>query len=331
MQTSLPPRQQYLHGAPSHRVAVVVLNYCTPELALEAARSAAEDLDVDRDVVLIVDNDSPDGSADIIERGLVERALAGVRLIRSDTNGGFAAGNNVGIRAVSAEIYWLLNSDTIVQPGASAAMLAALDSADDIGLASPLLCWEDGQPQISAFRFASPLSEVIRATQTGLVRRLLEAWDVPLGVQTERTIVPWTSFASVMIKRRVLEVVGLLDEGYFMYFEDADYCRSAKRAGFRVVHEPAGRVVHLRGKSSPVKEATRLRKPRPRYYYAARNRYFRRGFGPFGALLANLTWTLGLGVALPREAFGSNKSARVQGEFLDNWRGSLPDDEAEGS
>jgi len=327
MQSALPPHQRFSHGAPTHRVVAVVLNYCTPQLALNAAESAAADLDAERDIVLIVDNKSPDGSADWLEQALSERGLPGVRLVRSEENGGFAAGNNVGIRAVSAEVYWLLNSDTIVRPGAAAALLSALDSAEEIGLSSPRLCFEDDEPQISCFRFASPLSELIRGSSTGLVRRLLDAWDVPLGVKTERTVVPWTSFASVMIKRRVLEVVGLLDEGYFMYFEDADYCRLARRAGFEVLHEPGARVVHLRGQSSPVKEATRLRKARPRYYYDARNRYFRRGYGPFGAVLANLTWTLGLGVALARELLGKDP-VRVQGEVADNWQGSFEEEVA---
>jgi GT2 family glycosyltransferase len=127
-----------------------------------------------------------------------------------------------------------------------------------------------------------------------------------------------------MIGRRVFEQVGLLDEGYFMYFEDADYCRNARKAGFRVVHEPAARIVHLRGKSSPVKEASRLKKRRPSYYYEARGRYFRRGYGPAGLILANLAWTLGVLLVLPRQLVGQKPSTVMEGEFLDNWRGKGP-------
>src|SRR5690606_28314723 len=103
--------------APHARIAVIVLNYNTAPLALQAALSAADDLDAEKDVVLIVDNNSPDGSADVIEEALSKMDRACVRLVRSPVNGGFAAGNNVGVRAVSAEAYVLLNSDTIVRRG----------------------------------------------------------------------------------------------------------------------------------------------------------------------------------------------------------------------
>jgi len=312
---------------PQVRIAVIVLNYRTPELALEAAKSAADDLDPARDVVVIVDNASPDESATIIERGIRELARDHVRLVRSPVNGGFAAGNNVGIRAIAAEAYVLLNSDTIVRPGTMEKLFAVLGSDPSVGLVSPLLCGVDDQPQISCFRFMSIPSEFIRGASTSIVTKLLRRYEVPLGVLAEKTDVPWTSFACVMIARRVLERVGFLDEGYFMYFEDADYCRSAQMAGFRVVHEPAGRVVHLRGKSSPVKEATRLKRPRPSYFYEARNRYFDRGYGRLGATLANLAWSFGLLVVLPRQIIGKKEKTLMEDEFFDNWRGKRPSQE----
>lgn len=309
---------------PSVRIAVVVLNYCTTDLALAAAQSAAADVDPEQDVVLIVDNASPDGSADRIERSLLDLRLSHIRLVRAATNGGFAAGNNVGITAIAAKTYVLLNSDTIVRPGAMKLLMDVSAQDQAIGIVSPQLCEENDAPQISCFRFMSIASEFIRGASTGLVTRALKRHNVPLGVLHTKTDVPWTSFACVMVKRSVLEQVGLLDEGYFMYFEDADYCRCVRRAGFRIVHEPAAKVVHLRGKSSPVKEATRLKKARPSYFYEARLRYFARGYGPFGPMLANLAWTLGLLVVLPRQIIGQKERTMMEGEFLDNWRGKRP-------
>jgi len=309
------------------RVAVIVLNYCTPELALEAARSAATDVDPARDVVLIVDNASPDGSAEKIRQGLSALGMSHVRLVVSPKNGGFAAGNNVGIRAVSAEAYVLLNSDTVVRPGTMEVLVSALTSDPTIGIVSPLLCGEDDAPQISCFRFMSLGSEFIRGASTGAVTRWLGRYDVPLGVLHARTDVPWTSFACVMISRRVFEKVGLLDEGYFMYFEDADYCRLVRKAGFRIVHDPAGRVVHLRGRSSPVKQASSQKKARPSYYYEARSRYFRRGYGRMGAVAANLAWTVGLLVVVPRQLVGNKARTLVEDEFWDNWRGKRSEKE----
>ncbi len=320
--SSQGPKQRYLAPTqPDFRLAVVVLNYCTPELALAAAKSAAEDVDPARDVVLIVDNGSPDGSADVIQKGVEELGLSHLRLVRSPRNGGFAAGNNRGIREVSAEAYVLQNSDAIVRPGTMETLYRALRSDEDIGIVSPQLCGEDDVPQISCFRHLTPGSELIRGASTGVITRLLDRYNVPLGVQTARVDVPWTSFAFVMISRRVLETVGLLDEGYFMYYEDADYCRLIAEAGFRVVHEPQGRVVHLRGKSSPVKEATRRKKPRPSYFYEARSRYFARSLGKWGPLFANISWTFGVLLVLPRQLIGQKERTMVEGEFFDNWRG----------
>lgn len=303
------------------RIAVIVLNYCTPELALQAAASAVEDVDPEQDLVIIVDNASPDGSADTLASELAQRSWTNVRLIRSAVNGGFAAGNNVGIRAASAEAYLLLNSDTIVKNGTISRLFAVLREDRRVGIASPQLTEPDGQPQVSCFRFHSLASEFARGSSTGLISKLLSGSRVAIGVQNSRVDVPWTSFACVLVSRTVIDEVGPLDEGYFMYFEDADYCRMVREAGFRIVHEPQGRVVHLRGKSSPVKQASRQRKARPAYYYAARNRYFTRRYGPWGPAAANLAWSVGNCIMLLRELVERKQPVRVEGEFLDNWRG----------
>jgi GT2 family glycosyltransferase len=124
-----------------------------------------------------------------------------------------------------------------------------------------------------------------------------------------------------MIRAEVIHSIGALDENYFMYFEDADYCRCAERAGFEVWQEPAARVVHLRGQSSPVKRLHAARQRLPRYYYASRSRYFRKQFGRSGWLAANLLWTTGRGVAWLRETLGAKERHTVEHQLWDNWRG----------
>lgn len=308
---------------PSCRIAVVVLNYGTPDLALQAAESAVRNLDPEQDRVLIVDNKSPDNSVERIEAGLLDLDLPHVSLIESPRNGGFAAGNNVGIRSVQAEAYVLLNSDTIVREGALARLHETLNGDPRIGICSPRLEFEDGEAQISCFRAHSPVSELLKGASTGILSKALESWEVPLGVKDSLVDVTWTSFACVMIRREVFDTIGLLDEGFFMYYEDADFCRLTRQGDFRIVHDPTARVVHLRGKSSPVKEATRLRQARPQYYYEARNRYFRRAYGPLGALAANSLWTLGRALALPREAIGQKPPHTVKNELKDNWKSTF--------
>jgi GT2 family glycosyltransferase len=124
---------------PNFRLAVVVLNYRTPEQAVEAARSAALDVDPAQDLIVIVDNASSDGSADTIEERLKDLDLPHIRLMRSPKNGGFAAGNNFAVRSIGARAYVLLNSDTVVRPGSMEKLFAVLSEDESIGLVSPLL------------------------------------------------------------------------------------------------------------------------------------------------------------------------------------------------
>jgi GT2 family glycosyltransferase len=242
------------------------------------------------------------------------------RLIESSTNGGFAAGNNIGIKSCDARFYLLLNSDTLVREGALERLLTAMASALDVGLVSPRLEWPDGEPQESCFRYHRPISELISSARTGIITRMLSRYEVPMTVQDERSFPEWTSFACVLIRREVLEAIGLLDDGFFMYFEDVDLCFRAREAGWRILHEPAARVVHLRGGSSPVKARSRLRKRLPRYFYESRARYFYKLYGRTGLLAANTWWTLGWGISLVRSLLQrSYQSPACEAQWRDIW------------
>jgi GT2 family glycosyltransferase len=310
-----------------HRVAAVVLNYRTPDLSLACARSVGPQLGPD-DVLVLVDNQSGDGSAERLRAGLPALEALGparVLLVESPVNGGFAAGNNLGIRAVDAGAYLLLNSDTVVRPGAVDRLLAALESDPRAGLVSPALVDPDGSPQVNCFRRHSPVSELLSAARTGPIDRLLERWVVPLhapGAHDElRAGFEWTSFAAVLISRAVIHRVGLLDEGFFMYFEDVDYCLRVRAAGFELRHEPRAEVVHIHGASSQVEALAHARRRRPAYYYAARRRYFEKTFGKAGPALANALWTVGRGIAWLREVAGSKQPHACALELVDNWLG----------
>jgi GT2 family glycosyltransferase len=309
-------------SAPSrYRVAAVVLNYRTPDLTASCARSVLADLDPERDVAIVVDNASGDQSADKLRTALAGAGGAELRVIETERNGGFAYGNNAGIRAVDAQAYLLATSDTVVRPGAVEGLFAFLESHPRAGLVGPRLEWESGEVQQSGFRFHRPITELIAGSATGPIQRLLARWDVPLEVSDEARRVEWMSFAAVMIRAELIRAVGGLDEGFFMYFEDTDYCRTARRAGFEVWQEPAAHVVHLRGQSSPVKRLHAARQRLPRYYYASRSRYFRKHFGRSGWLAANSLWTAGRGVAWLRETFGAKERHTVERQLWDSWRG----------
>lgn len=303
-------------------LAVVVLNYRTPDLVLDCLDSLRGQVEPGRDEVLVVDNASGDGSADTIETELCQRGYGGwARVVRSPDNDGFSAGNNVGLTAVQAELYVLLNSDTIVQPGAVEALRGAARANPDAGLIGPRLEWPDGEAQVSAFRRHSPWSQLIDAAQTGFLTRWLRSKDVSMGVFDEPIEPDWVSFACVAVPGQVVERVGPMDDGFFMYFEDAEYARRVRRAGLRVVYWPEARVVHLRGGSAPVKSQVAQRKRLPEYYYRARSRYFALAGGRVYLLLANLAWTFGWLLSMSRKLTQGRRIGTPRYAPRDIWTG----------
>ncbi len=299
-------------------LAVVVLNYRTPKLTIDCLATLEGEM-TPRTTVVVVDNASGDGSAEAIERAITDRGWSGwARLLRSPVNGGFAAGNNVALRAVEARAYVLLNSDTLVRPGALAELRAAMAAHPDAGLVGAGLLTAGGGRDPSSFRFLVPASELVRAAASGPVTRLLSRFDPPLEQGDEPREADWVGFACVLVRREVIDAIGLLDEGYFMYFEDVDYCRRARAAGWKVVQWPAAKVVHLLGGSSGVTDAQRLRRRAPRYYYEARARYFAKFHGRAGLWLANVLWYAGRAVSLGREALGRAPVSRER-EAFDIW------------
>lgn len=311
-------------------LGVVVINYRSAGLIRDCLTSIAADLDPLDARVAVVDNFSNDGSAEEIERWLGGDGpwKRRVTLIRSRTNSGFSGGNNQGIAALDARFYLLLNSDTLVRPGALKALLGAAARDPGAGIVAPRLEDPDGAAQISCFRFHSPLSEFLAAAQTGPLDTLFQFAVVPVPVADHALDCQWVSFACVLLRREALGAAGPMDEGYFMYFEDADYCARVRRAGFRIVYEPAARVVHLRGGTAPVKALMKAKKRPPAYYYAARTRYFRKWWGPMGPAAANLMWSAGRGVARARSLFGKPAPALCENQGKDqwiNWRDPLGD------
>jgi N-acetylglucosaminyl-diphospho-decaprenol L-rhamnosyltransferase len=301
-------------------LSCVIVNYRTPQYlndCLPGLLSEIEGIDAN---VTIVDNKSGDDSVESIRRWISSKgADHKVCVIESSVNSGFAAGNNIGIKSQCAKYYLLLNSDTLIRPGAIRAMLNTAINFPEAGLISPRLEWSDGTGQESCFRFPSPISELIDASDTGMIDRLFGKYLVAMPVQTQIARPEWTSFACVLIKDDVFRQAGLLDEGYFMYFEDIEFCYRARQAGWKVAHNPEARVVHLRGGSSPVKEQTRLKKRVPKYFYESRTRYFYQSYGWLGLTAANLLWWVGRIISGTRQLLGRSDKAVVEGQWLDIW------------
>lgn len=300
-------------------VAIVILNYKTPDLVVDCLQSLEEQIEPGVDVI-VVDNASNDGSAEKIE-ARIDAAHWGswARVLRSPVNGGFAAGNNLGIRAIDADAYLLLNSDTIVRPGAIAELRRAMGLRPDAGLIGPGFVARDGSRDLSTFRTIRPLSEFVRSASTGPISRLLAKHDIHFRTADTVAEPDWIGFAGVLIRREVIARVGLLDEGFFMYFEDTDYCLRVREAGWTILYWPKATVVHLLGGSSEFSSESGLRDRAPRYFYESRSRFFAKHYGRSGLLLANLAWLLGRSISLPRELFGNKSTQQRKREGRDNW------------
>lgn len=300
-------------------LSIVIVNYRTPQLCVSSLCSIETINNISHETI-VIDNASNDGSAEHIEQAITKNSWYNIRTIGSSDNLGFSAGNNLGINASASEYVLLLNSDTIVRPGAIETLVQTLQDNPQMGMASPRLEWPDGSPQESCFRFHRPINELIRSACTGPITRLLKAYEVPLRVTDELSYPEWTSFACVLIRRELFEQIGLLDDEFFMYFEDVDFCRRARAAGWPIINNPQARVVHLRGGSSPVKSQAAKKKRLPRYFYESRTRYYYKHFGRSGLLMANLCWHLGAVIGKGRQLFSSGYLPNIcESQWRDIW------------
>ena len=258
-------------------IGVAIVSYNTRDLLRDCLTSLR---DVELSVrVVVVDNASHDGSAAMVAREFPEVDL----LSRSD-NLGFAGGTNLALRRLglgaqpvggpAADLVLLLNPDTVVRPGAITALAAFLAEHPRVGMVSPRLLNIDGSLQRAAFRFPTLAMTVIDLFPPGevLPGRLYDSWwhgrypqehgDMPFPIDHPLG-------ACILVRRAVIEQIGLLDEGYFMYAEEVDWCLRARRAGWAIWQVPQARVTHVGG------AATRQMRPRMQIaLYASRLRLF---------------------------------------------------------
>jgi N-acetylglucosaminyl-diphospho-decaprenol L-rhamnosyltransferase len=242
--------------------------------------------------VVVVDSASSDGSAE-----MVRQAFPWVNLIASEENLGFPKGNNMGISASSGRQILLLNPDTVVLGSALEEMVSYLDEHIDVGALGPQLLDPDGSVQSSRRRFPTLATGLFESTwleslAPDQLLRSYYALDLP---DDETNDVDWVTGAALMTPRRVVDHVGLLDEGYFMYSEELDWCRRIREAGWRIVYFPEAQIVHYIGQSS--EQAVTERHIN---FQKAKLRYFRKFHGRAAAgglrmlLLANYAWQFAL-------------------------------------
>ena len=302
------------------RIVVSIINYKTADLTIQCAESAIATLSEIDGHVVIVDNFSDDGSVEKISNWIEEQNLSEqVHLVRSPTNTGFSGGHNLGMQAMRSEYYLLLNSDAILRPSFTQEILLRASKEPKSGLFAPRIDYDNGEQQISCFRFPSPTSEIIRGAESGPLTRLLQRRRVALDMPPKPDQIEWASFACILIRAEVIDQVGLMDEGYFLYFEDVEFCWRARQAGWRIRYIHEARAVHFRGGSGPVKSLAKEKKRLPAYFYASRTRLFYQMYGTGGLLLANLAWFFGRAIAVLRVLAGKKIPSSNKQEHRDLW------------
>jgi N-acetylglucosaminyl-diphospho-decaprenol L-rhamnosyltransferase len=306
-------------------VLVVIVNYRTPEHVVDSLRSLQpEVMNQPGTSVVVVDNASGDHSVDHISAAIAADGWESwASLLPAPTNGGFAYGNNQAIEAAMGstappDLFWLLNPDTVVRPGALRALTEFMVANSNAAICGGGIEQADGQNWLFAFRFPGILSEIERGFGLSIVTRLLSRSVVCMPMGSEPARVDWVSGCTMMIRRETIEQIGMMDEGYFLYFEETDYCLQARRAGLECWHLPDSKIMHIAGQSTGVNQRTQKFRRIPAYWFESRRRYFAKNYGRLYAAVADTAWMLSYclgGVRLWLQRKSRNSSPRLLTDF----------------
>ena len=276
---------------------IAIVNYRTAELVIDCLHALSTQIsDLVNVRVVVVDNNSGDGSvAELAAAVAREEWSSWANVMPLDSNGGFAFGNNASIRLAltstkPVDYIMLLNPDTVAQAGAINALVCFMDTHLDVGIAGSQLKNANGHLECSAHTFPSPWSELDGAARLGVLSRLLSRYVVSPPTQAMAHPCDWVSGASMIIRRQVIEDIGLMDEKYFLYFEEVDFCRRAYLSGWQCWYVPDSRVIHLEGASTGIRATA---KRRAGYWYDSRRRFFVKHYGITGLVAADVLWAIG--------------------------------------
>ena len=290
---------------------IVIVNYRTSALVLQAVESIVpQRSELAGGHVLLVDNCSADGSAEWLIAQVKSRGWAGwVHVLPQARNGGFSFGNNRGFEWLRehAELagahVLLLNPDAQLKADCLRQALEVLERSPTVGILGVPVYSQDGEREGSAHHWPTPLAELWSQSKLGVLARHWPQLDVT--PQSQFDLSPeahfscdWVSGAFMLLRAGLLAQAGDMDEGFFLYFEEVDYCRRARALGWQVVVASASGIVHQEGASTGIQDP---RKPRPPYWYASRRRYLKRHHGWVGLWSANLFSMTGRALFLPRK------------------------------
>lgn len=302
------------------KLSIVIVSWNARDYLDQCLRSIQTTaLDVAPEVI-VVDNASTDGSP-----GLVEQRFPEVKLVRSPENLGFAKGNNLGLKLATGDYLCLINSDVVLLEGCLQKLLGFMDANPRVGMAGPRILNADRTFQAVAGRMPTLITELAEALF--LDRILLVNTLFPGALLKERDLVRTRPVDILygcfwVVRRQALQVVGGLDETYFMYSEDVDWCRRFNRAGWQVVYFPECQAIHYGGASStrePSRFYVELKKARLLYWQKHHGVLVRR-LGAGVIFVHCLLRLLGWGIVYLTIANRLAVSRRMQAQYLATLR-----------
>jgi len=263
-------------------LSIIIVSWNTKKLLLSCVRSVFEDLRGISGEVIVVDNGSQDGSGNE-----VKNAFPLINLVENERNLGFAKAVNQGLQKASGKYLLLVNPDTEVKNGAIKQLLLFMDSHLDTGVAGAQLLNSDGSKQNSIANFPSLVTELFNKS---LLRWLFpEQYPGKERTYSEPVEVNSVLGACMMVRREALDQVGLLDEDYFLFLEETDWCYRMKKVGWKIYHVPQTEVFHFQGKSAEAdRKKARVEYYRSRYHFFKKNRGGGQWFILFMGLLVRL-------------------------------------------
>lgn len=278
-------------------VGISIVNYKTAPLVEECLHSLSQGGRTPLNTrVVIVDNDSRDGSVETLQKYVLENQLSDwIEVIAAEKNGGFSYGNNIAFRRLielECKYLWLVNPDTQPLPGACEALIEVLRTDEKAGAVGSRLEDPDGTVQIAAFTFPTPLGELVNTSRLGFLQRVLAQYVIAQPIEDKTQYVDWVAGASLMLSAELLKKIGFMDEAYFLYFEEVDYCLAIHRCGYEVVYEPSSRVIHHVGAATGISDSRKKAPRRPAYWFESRQRFFQKNYGFGQTLLADTLWIL---------------------------------------
>ena len=254
-------------------LSIIIVHYKTRELTLQCLRSIREFRPHSPYEVLLIDNGSQDGIREALTEEFPE-----VRLIETGRNDGFSQANNLGIVNARGKYLLLLNSDTKILEPVFDRLVQAMDSRPDVGCIGPQHVGSDGRHQVSYGKFPDLFTEILRK----IVDYRIALNDLNIRGHLREVCsleqeVEWLSGSCLLLRREALRQVGLLDESFFMYFEDTDLCKRIRDLGWKIVFCPMSKILHYSGQSVKENILAGLVAYRQSQIHFARKHYGRRG------------------------------------------------------